>query len=137
MPGAAMLAAYGLSHVGLVRETNEDCFLADLELGLFCVADGMGGHNAGEVASRLALDVIREFVQRTDGRTDVTWPFGLDRRVSYDANRLVTAVRLANEQVFSHAEERDDYAGMGTTVVAALIKESRAFYVGVGDSRIY
>jgi serine/threonine protein phosphatase PrpC len=132
-----MFSACGLSDLGLVRATNEDAFLIDLELGLFCVADGMGGHNAGEVASRLALEVIHDFLRRTRSATDDNWPFGVDRRLSRDGNRLVTAVRLANRQVFSDAEAHEEYSGMGTTVVAAFASESQMAYVGVGDSRIY
>jgi protein phosphatase len=132
-----MLTAYGVSHVGLVRKTNEDAFLWDTDLGLFCVADGMGGHNAGEVASQLAVESIRDFVRRTHGHNDFTWPFGFDSRFSFDANRLVTAVKLANLEVFSTSEDRDEYSGMGTTVVAALVRGSHLTFIGVGDSRIY
>ena len=132
-----MLTAHALSHIGRVRKTNEDAFLSDLELGLFCVADGMGGHNAGEVASHLALEVIHEFLLNTIVHDASTWPFGLDARLSFDANRLATAVRLANRQVFREAETRDEYSGMGTTVVAALVRGAVVTYVCVGDSRIY
>jgi protein phosphatase len=132
-----MLEAYGVSHVGLVRKTNEDAYLSDPDLGLFCVADGMGGHNAGEVASRIAVDVIRDFVRRTTSQNEVTWPYGLDVQLSFDGNRLATAVKLANQQVFADAGQRADYSGMGTTVVAVLVRDRIMTYVGVGDSRIY
>ena len=109
----------------------------DLALGVFIVADGMGGHNAGEIASRLASDTIRGFLKRTNEVDEFTWPFGLDPRLSYDANRLLTAVKLANRRVFRAGESRDDYTGMGTTVVAVVAGRNRASYAAVGDSRIY
>jgi PPM family protein phosphatase len=132
-----MVTAYGVSHPGHVRKINEDSWLSDFDLGLFVVADGMGGHNAGEVASQLAVDSIRNFMERTRDGEDVTWPYGIDPNLSLDANRLLTAIRLANRRVFKAGESRDDYTGMGTTVVAALVRRGRLVCAGVGDSRIY
>ena len=132
-----MLTAFAVSDIGLKRTTNEDAFLSDLDLGLFCVADGLGGHNAGEVAARLSLDAIAGFVRRTRDTEDVSWPFGVDRELSFDGNRLVTAVKLANQSVFLNANLHEDRFGMGTTIVAALVTGRRATYVSVGDSRIY
>jgi serine/threonine protein phosphatase PrpC len=132
-----MLTAHGVSHPGHVRKINEDCWLSDLDLGLFVVTDGMGGHNAGEVASQLAMEAIRGFMQRTRGGEDVTWPYGIDPKLSFHANRLMTAIKLANRRVFKAGESRDAYTGMGTTVVAALVVEGRLIFAGVGDSRIY
>ena len=68
------------------------------EQKLFVVADGMGGHAAGEVASKVAVDAINEFVCLTSGDEEITWPFGLDENISYDGNRLKTAIRHANRQ---------------------------------------
>lgn len=130
------LTAHGATHPGR-RASNEDALLVDQPLGLYVVADGMGGHNAGEVAARLAVDVIQHFIEETRGKTDVTWPFGLDPQISVDANRVRTAVRLANSRVYEAAEERADYAGMGTTVVAALVTPDHVIFVSVGDSRMY
>ncbi len=134
---AGGLVAYGTTDRGPVRPINEDCMEVDLALGVFIVADGMGGHNAGEIASRLASDTIRGFFKRTTEVDEFTWPFGIDPRLSYDANRLLTAVKLANRRVFRAGESRDDYTGMGTTVVAVVAGRSRAAYAAVGDSRIY
>ena len=132
-----MLTAHGVTHTGHVRETNEDTLLIDLDLGLFLVADGMGGHVAGEVAARLAADTIRSFVARSREGGKCTWPFGIDPDFSFAANQLRTAVRLANRRVFRASESRDEYTGMGSTVVAALIEGDQLAFAGVGDSRIY
>ena len=132
-----MLTVHGVTHTGHVRKTNEDTLLIDLDLGLFLVADGMGGHVAGEVAARLAADTIRSFVARSREGGKCTWPFGIDPDFSFAANRLRTAVRLANRRVFRASESRDEYTGMGSTVVVALIEDDQLAFAGVGDSRIY
>jgi serine/threonine protein phosphatase PrpC len=132
-----MIEAFGLSDVGLVRKTNEDCLLCSEELGLFVVADGMGGHSAGEVASQLAVEALEGFVRRTRGDCEFSWPYGIDPTMSLDGNRLRTAIHLANRRVFRAAESRDDFSGMGTTVVSALFTESRFIVGHVGDSRLY
>lgn len=132
-----MLTAGGVTHLGHVRKTNEDHLLVDLDLGLFLVADGMGGHTAGEVASRMTADCIRAFVARSQSGDKCTWPFGIDPGASFAANRLSTAVKLANRRVYRAAENHDDYSGMGSTVVAALVADDRVVWAGVGDSRVY
>jgi serine/threonine protein phosphatase PrpC len=132
-----MLIAHGATHTGKVRKTNEDAFLAEPERGLFLVADGMGGHNAGEVASQLALEAIRGFLARSADGHDFTWPYGINPSLSFHGNRLITAVKLANRRVFKAGESRDEYAGLGTTVVVALIDDGQLSFSGVGDSRIY
>src|SRR3954462_4807565 len=131
-----MLTAHGVSHRGRVRSTNEDAWLSALDLGLFVVADGMGGQNAGEVASAMAVDTIRGFVEQTSGSAVVTWPFGVDPRLSPGANRVLTALKLANRCVFQSGEDVER-RGMGTTVVAVLVEGQQVIYVSVGDSRIY
>ncbi|HEV8672407.1 MAG TPA: protein phosphatase 2C domain-containing protein [Methylomirabilota bacterium] len=132
-----MLNAHGETDIGKHRKINEDSiFVAD---GLFIVCDGMGGHQAGEVASALAVDTIARFVQRSEEDRELTWPFGFNPRQSFDANRLRTAVKLANRAVFKHASSSEAYTGMGTTVAAALVSsgEPRMTYTHVGDSRVY
>jgi protein phosphatase len=120
-----------------VRETNEDSFIIDEGLQLFVVADGMGGHNAGEVASRLAVEAIAGFIRRSGHDADFTWPCGIDPTLSFDGNRLRTAVQLANRRVFRAAESSDDYSGMGTTVASVLVSGRRIVVGNVGDSRVY
>ncbi len=132
-----MLHAFGITHLGLVRKTNEDAFLCCEDLQLFAVADGMGGHSAGEVASRLALEAFEAFMRRSSVDQDFSWPYGVDPDLSLHANRMRTAVHLANRRVFRAAESRDDYTGMGTTLSAVLLADGSAVVGHVGDSRVY
>jgi protein phosphatase len=120
-----------------VRRTNEDAWFTDEALGLLVVADGMGGHAAGEVASRLAVEAVVGFIRRTSEDDEHSWPYGIDSHLSLNANRLRTAVHLANRRVFREAESHDDYTGMGTTIVAALLAHGVLSIAHVGDSRLY
>lgn len=131
-----MLHAFGLTDAG-PRSSNEDAFLCDPQIGFFVVADGMGGHAGGEVAARLAIEASTGFVRRSWDTGELSWPCGLDRSLSYDGNRLRTAVFLANRRVFRAAESCDDYTGMGTTIVGALVSDGRLVVAHVGDSRLY
>ena len=130
------LSVGGRSETGQ-RTINEDRLAWWLDLGLFVVADGMGGHNAGEVASRLAVDAIHGFISDSAASGDITWPFGFDVASSIEVNRLTTAVRLANRRVYGEGTRQAELTGMGTTVVAALVKGDRVALVSIGDSRIY
>ncbi len=134
-----MIEAFGKTDVGRRRKLNEDSFLVDPETNLYAVCDGMGGHNAGEVASRMAIEALDAFVQKSHREKEITWPYGLDADLSFAGNRLKTAIKLANRKVFRAADNREDYTGMGTTVVAALVtEEDRLLTVGsAGDSRCY
>jgi protein phosphatase len=132
-----MVLAQAVSDAGPVRKNNEDSWAVEDDLQLYVVADGMGGHSAGEVASRLAVEALVGFIRRSHEDTDVSWPYGIDPTLSLQANRLRTAINLANRRVFRAAESHDDYTGMGTTVVAALIARDRLIIGSVGDSRLY
>ncbi len=131
------LRAAAVSETGPVRPINEDRFLCDLDLGLFAVADGMGGHSAGEVASQLAVEAVEGFIRRSHEERDFSWPYGVDPKISFDANRLKTAVCLANRRVFRAAESSDEYTGMGTTIAAAMVSGSQIIIGHAGDSRAY
>src|SRR5436305_7570630 len=131
------MIAYGLSETGPVRRINEDCFVSAEDLRLFVVADGMGGHAAGEVAARVAVESIENFIRRSHETSDFSWPFGIDPALSFDANRLKTAVSLANRRVNRLAENHDDYLAMATTVVCALVGNGHLLAAHVGDSRLY
>src|SRR5688572_19748857 len=126
-----------ITDVGRKRKGNEDSVFVNPEFSLFVVADGMGGHAAGEVASRLAVDAINDFIVLTGGDDEITWPFGLDETMSYDGNRLKTAVRFANKKVLEATRERTEYEGMATTVAAVLVDGDSANLAHVGDSRVY
>lgn len=131
------IVSVGVTDRGTVRPINEDQFVADEDLGLLVVADGMGGHQAGEVASQAAVESIVAFIRRTAEDGECTWPFGIDPTLSFDGNRLRTAIALANRRVFRLSESQDDYTGMGTTVASALVADSRAVIGHAGDSRVY
>jgi PPM family protein phosphatase len=126
-----------VTDVGRKRKGNEDSLFLNPEQRLFVVADGMGGHAAGEVASKVAVDSINEFVCLTGGDEEITWPFGLDENISYDGNRLKTAIRHANRKVLEATKEKSEYEGMATTVAAVLVDGDMANIGHVGDSRIY
>jgi PPM family protein phosphatase len=129
--------AFGLSEAGPVRRINEDRFISAEDLRLFVVADGMGGHSAGEVAARVAVESIENFIRRSHETNDFSWPFGVEPGLSLDANRLKTAVKLANRRINRLAENHDDYLTMATTAVCALIGDHNLVVAHVGDSRLY
>ena len=129
--------AVGVTDVGRVRKVNEDAFACLDPLKFLVVADGMGGHSAGEIASRLAVETMVSFITRSANGAELSWPYGIEPTLSFEGNRLRTAIHLANRRVFRAAEEQDDYTGMGTTVVSALLADSRIVVGHVGDSRLY
>ncbi|HEY3884091.1 MAG TPA: Stp1/IreP family PP2C-type Ser/Thr phosphatase [Vicinamibacterales bacterium] len=123
---------------GLRRSDNEDSFCTSGDLGLFIVADGMGGHVAGEVASRMAVETIQRFIQETAGADkNRTWPFPFEAALSLEANRLKAAFRLANRQIANAVSDTADLRGMATTASAFLAGARSASIAHVGDSRIY
>ena len=131
------IAYKAVTDVGKKRKGNEDSLFVNPEQNLFVVADGMGGHAAGEVASKVAVESINEFVCLTGGDEEITWPFGLDENISYDGNRLKTAVRYANRRVLEAMKEKTEYEGMATTVAGVLVDGETANVAHVGDSRVY
>jgi serine/threonine protein phosphatase PrpC len=128
-----MLQASGASEKG-PRPTNQDRFAIDEDLQLCVIADGMGGHNAGEVAARTAVDAVLDAVR---GRHRIGWPFGFNPSFSEAGNLIRTAIYLANMQVLEEAGHSVAYAGMGTTIVAALVVDGRLSIGHAGDSRLY
>jgi protein phosphatase len=123
---------------GLRRSSNEDSYCTRPDLGLFVVADGMGGHVAGEVASRVAVEAIQLFIQETSGADkNRTWPFPFEPALSLEANRLKAAFRLANRRIASTIADSHDLRGMATTASALLSGPGGACVAHVGDSRIY
>lgn len=135
----AEVSSAAVTHTGLRRESNEDAFRERPDLGLYVVADGMGGHEAGEVASGLTVDVIEAFIHDTrDADLNQTWPFPYDMTKPLEANRLIAAFRLANRRVASAIASDSALKGMATTAAAILLgHEGHAHVAHVGDSRVY
>jgi protein phosphatase len=127
------------SHPGLRREENEDSYGTRDDLALYMVADGMGGHAAGEIASRIAVETIVSFVNDTrDADVNRTWPFPYDHSLNLDGNRLKAAFRLANRRLGGAVEANESLRGMATTAAALLVgREGGAMVAHVGDSRVY
>jgi serine/threonine protein phosphatase PrpC len=130
------LKAFGLSHVGRQRQHNEDSFLVQDDASLFLVADGMGGHAAGEIASKIAVDSIKEFILHTK-EDEGTWPHAYDEQYKRSTNRLMAAVKIANTRVLEAMRKDARLRGMGTTVVACLADGDTMSFAHVGDSRAY
>ena len=123
---------------GLRRDSNEDSYCVRPDLGLYMVADGMGGHAAGEVASRMAVETIEAFINDTrDADVNRTWPFPYDTQLSLEGNRIKAAFRLANRRVAAAIENDDALRGMATTAVAVLAAKGTPVVAHVGDSRAY
>ena len=138
-PPVAMRVSWAArSDPGRRRPTNEDSYCARADLGLFIVADGMGGHVGGEVASRLAVDELERFVDATTGiDAGDTWPIPIDLAVGRNGNRLQAGLDLANRCIADRVEGSLDLRGMATTAVALLVSEDVAALAHVGDSRAY
>ena len=133
---AVRLTAGGATDAG-PRPSNQDAHFVDLDIGLLVVADGMGGHNAGEVASQMAVDAVVHFIRATHNGGEITWPFPLNPAQSMSMNRVEAALRIANQRVHNAGERDAKRAGMGTTIVAALVEGDRIVIGHVGDSRAY
>ncbi|OGL46562.1 MAG: hypothetical protein A2161_22355 [Candidatus Schekmanbacteria bacterium RBG_13_48_7] len=125
------------SDVGRKRSINEDAYLEQKNDSLFIVADGMGGHAAGEIASKMAVEIVKDFMQTSKHKDISTWPFDWDSKLPIEANRLNNAVKLANREIFAKANSDFSVAGMGTTIVTLFIHEGIAYIAHVGDSRAY
>jgi len=129
--------AFGLTDIGRKRKHNEDSFVIDLSEGLFVVADGMGGHAAGEVAARIAVETIEEFIIDTSQKMESTWPFQYNHQWRFNSNRLAVAVEKANERVISAVAKQPSLKGMGTTLVGGILNGTGMSLAHVGDSRAY
>jgi len=131
------LYSFGITDVGLKRTHNEDNFFRSDELGLYLIADGMGGHAAGEVASSKAIEAIVQFAERHSADSGITWPFGFDQRLTPSANALVSGIRMANQSLFTAQQDRSELSGMGTTIATLQVDGDQATLAHVGDSRVY
>lgn len=135
--GAVRLEFAGETNVGMKRTHNEDSFAIYPEENLIIVADGMGGHASGEVASKMAVDSMREFFDATSKDPDATWPYKMDKHRGYEENRLVTGIKLANLRIFECSQREPKYRGMGTTIVSVVGTREGIYVAHVGDSRVY
>ena len=127
------IIARGRTDIGLVRTNNEDSFYIDDKAGILAVADGMGGHASGEIASKLAVDVIRDYFKAfKEGRAALIGKF--DEEYSEMAKAIGSSVRLANKAIYEAAKSNAGWQGMGTTVAAVVINRNR---LSIGDSRVY
>jgi protein phosphatase len=139
-PQRIQIDAFGNTDVGLAREGNEDSFAVLHHLGLFMVADGVGGGHAGEVASRMALDCVREAFENPD----MTWPAASGQRPEErpNASLLIAGLQHANSHILGisrrHQDKQgQDKQGMGTTFAGVLALDDRVVIAHVGDSRVY
>ncbi len=127
----------GKSDVGLVRPGNEDYLLIDREHNVFAVCDGMGGHRAGEVASRIAAETIQAVFAEFRDEVHADPDLDLNKPVPDRGELLLKAIRLANRSIFNHASRNPSLSGMGTTVVALALEGDIMSVAHVGDSRAY
>jgi protein phosphatase len=130
------IEAAGLTDVGLVRRHNEDSFYLDDRLGLFIVADGLGGHAAGEVASRIVVEEIADYIGQT-AQTEAGALPNFDSRLSRNANRLKQAIFDSDAAIMENIARYPEHDTMGSTVVVCLVEGSKATIAHVGDSRAY
>lgn len=136
MSGVLRLRVGAVSDAGKVRTHNEDAYLDDGEAGLIAVADGMGGHKAGDVASRLTIEAITQaFASIEEGQTQTRWL--IFKRKMTGRDRLVAALKRANRVVLDTAKRKPECKGMGTTAVAACLEGDSLYLAHVGDSRLY
>ena len=136
-PRACRCSRLGLSHPGQQRRENEDAFGSFVEHRLFIVADGMGGHNAGEVASAMAIDTIEGFFSSFHSDPRQIWPYGVDRTLSLAANLLRVGIKVANDKIREAAAADRARARMGATVVGMAVGEKQVAIAHAGDSRAY
>ena len=134
-----LIKSSGISDVGLKRDGNEDSFSVEDSLGLYIVADGMGGHLAGEVASRISVEIINKVLRKwLDEEATEEEIYGEpDSSLSRKGSYVLGGIRLANRVIYELAIEQKRYHGMGTTIAALLVTNNLVIAANVGDSRIY
>lgn len=133
------LHASGISDTGRQRDSNEDFFAMDNALGLYIVADGMGGHSAGEVASKVAVQIIQRNITNWMNKAvqeDELFDFP-DDTLGRMGNYILSSIKLANRVIYEMSREYDEYKGMGTTIGVLAIMPTAVISANVGDSRIY
>ena len=132
-----MVQSVGLSDTGLVRKSNQDRILIDDALGLYLIADGVGGQSHGDTAAEMAIHSGHYFVRASSDLLDASWPFGYDADRSMNENRLMTAIQLANREIRNLKSASAEHAEANSTLVGVLLEGGRATIGNVGDSRLY
>ncbi len=132
-----LITSSGITDVGRKRKGNEDEYLIDDALGLYIVADGMGGHKAGEVASRMVVEIVQDYIKRVNDRDVNETLIVSDDTLSGNANSLLSGILLANRSVHDVSKSDRNYKGMGSTVSAIHLVEDTIIAANVGDSPIY
>jgi protein phosphatase len=127
----------GATNIGRKRDHNEDSISLPEAERLAIVADGMGGHASGEVASRLAVELINDHFMETAKQQTLTWPYKVDRDLRTHINRMVTGIMLANLEIWERSQREARFKGMGTTCVALYFLDDALIIGHVGDSRCY
>jgi len=127
----------GITDIGRRREQNEDSLFCDDSMGLYVVADGMGGHQAGEVASKLVVETIRDYIDQNQDDQQPENLVDTDEKLSKEAQRLLASIHLSNRVVHQTALDNEDYKGMGSTVSAVYFTENTFIVANVGDSLVY
>ena len=130
------IEAIGKSDKGLKRKINEDSFLVDADLDLYVVADGMGGHKAGEVASRMAVDTMSDYWRKVRNGKPPSFLSPIDREISDNANHLINSIVLCN-MLIHEGQKKPQYHRMGSTVSALLVDKDVLWVANVGDSPVY
>ena len=137
MASSARVLVAGETNVGMKRTHNEDSYEILDDERLYLVADGMGGHASGEVASRMAIDTLKEFFTATSQDPEATWPYKMDKSRPYEENRLITGIKLANLRIHESQQREPKLRGMGTTFACILVIDEGVLVAHVGDSRVY
>ena len=132
-----VIESAGITDRGKKRQGNEDALFLEDSLGFYVVADGMGGHLAGEVASRLVVETIGDYIKSCQENTDNENPIYCDETLSKEANRLLTGIHLSNKAVHEAARDNSSCRGMGSTVSAVYFTDGTLIAANVGDSPIY
>ena len=132
-----VIESAGITDRGKKREGNEDHLFLDDTLGLYLVADGMGGHKAGEIASKLVVKTISDYVRKYENSLDPEDTAIHDTTLSPEANRLLSGIQLSNKVVHRAARDNSAYRGMGSTVSAVYFSDDTFIAANVGDSPIY
>jgi serine/threonine protein phosphatase PrpC len=128
--------AVGKTHIGLKRKLNEDSYLVSEELGLFIIADGMGGHKSGEVASRMVVDTMADYWQKWRNNNPPKFVEPVEKDLPKTAKHLLNSIAFANS-IVHEAQKKPEYHKMGSTISAMLVDDDCLWLANVGDSPAY